>query len=208
MFRNHLKVVRCPMLDEPGIIVVGTPNLHFIQAATSAQLLAHDLVEHVNGPKRIGGIIDELEAMGAFWLARGCHDGSYQGETSIALEWIQLWDYVVDGDTQLPKHYRESRDDTYNEELLTIGEIFIVNRPEAAEHPFVKHARAAFKRGAAKAQRRYGLGFKTADHFYHVRETCNKLFKQELELGDRFTIRWDSRQATITPHPDNFNPDY
>lgn len=39
--------------------------------ATDGYLLAHDIVEHVNGINEIGGIGEELQALGGFWRTRG-----------------------------------------------------------------------------------------------------------------------------------------
>jgi hypothetical protein len=44
-----------------------------MNASTSGVLMAHDLIEHVNGVREIGPINDELEAMGAIWFTRGQH---------------------------------------------------------------------------------------------------------------------------------------
>lgn len=42
--------------------------------ANGPYLIAHDLFEHVNGSEEIGGIAEELQAMGGFWLTRGKWD--------------------------------------------------------------------------------------------------------------------------------------
>jgi hypothetical protein len=55
------------------------------------ETIAHDIVEHVNGFHRIGGIEDELEALGGVWMTRGhCCDlrrpnySIYSPEANIA----------------------------------------------------------------------------------------------------------------------------
>jgi hypothetical protein len=62
--------------------------------------LAHDIVEHVNGLAAIGGIEDELEALGAIWLVRGqYHDlrrpdrSIYSPEKNIASDVSNLFSY-------------------------------------------------------------------------------------------------------------------
>lgn len=40
-------------------------------SASEGLLIAHDLIEHVNGIEQIGGIDDELEALGGIWWVRG-----------------------------------------------------------------------------------------------------------------------------------------
>lgn len=39
--------------------------------ATDGVLIAHDILEHINGVQEIGTIGDELEALGAIWYTRG-----------------------------------------------------------------------------------------------------------------------------------------
>jgi hypothetical protein len=59
--------------DENGITGLapkGTDTTGGYLAITNGRTLGHDLVEHVNGPQHIGGIQDELEALGAFWYVR------------------------------------------------------------------------------------------------------------------------------------------
>lgn len=43
-------------------------------AAHAGLLIAHDLIEHVNGTHNIGSIDDELEALGGIWWVRGQWD--------------------------------------------------------------------------------------------------------------------------------------
>ena len=48
--------------------------------AGTGELMAHDLIEHINGVESIGGIADELEAFGVSWAVLG----SYAGELTTA----------------------------------------------------------------------------------------------------------------------------
>lgn len=62
--------------EETGIIglsIVGMPRDYTTNAASDGLTIAHDLIEHVNGPECIGSIDDELEALGAIWYVRGQH---------------------------------------------------------------------------------------------------------------------------------------
>src|SRR5262245_30758159 len=53
-----------------GFATPGMPRDETTNAGAGLQI-AHDLLEHVNGQDQIGGITDELEALGAIWLWRG-----------------------------------------------------------------------------------------------------------------------------------------
>lgn len=54
-----------------GLGLKGMPRNYDTDAATDGLLIAHDLIEHPNGPEAIGTIDDELEALGGIWYARG-----------------------------------------------------------------------------------------------------------------------------------------
>lgn len=44
-------------------------------SSNDGRLIAHDILEHINGPQYIGGIDDELQALGAAWYIRGQNGG-------------------------------------------------------------------------------------------------------------------------------------
>ena len=67
-----LEVIRCAMTGELGVAPEGARNIDDYMADTDGVLTAHDLLEHVNGAEHIGGIGDELEALGAIWYGRQC----------------------------------------------------------------------------------------------------------------------------------------
>lgn len=47
------------------------PNFDGFTAARSGLLLAHDLLEHLNGASQIGPVLEEMQALGAVWYVRG-----------------------------------------------------------------------------------------------------------------------------------------
>jgi hypothetical protein len=85
-----------------------------INPAQSGLLVAHDLLEHVNGTAHIGTIDDELEALGGIWFVRGQHadltrDGSgsmYTPEENIASDIVRMFRDFWNGayvDTTAPR---------------------------------------------------------------------------------------------------------
>jgi hypothetical protein len=68
---------------ELGIMVEGTPVINYPMVALEGMLVAHDLLEHVNGVESIGSIGDELEALGGVWYIRGQHYDIRRGTPSI-----------------------------------------------------------------------------------------------------------------------------
>ena len=68
----QIEVIECGMTGEIGLAPQGA-NIAAddYMADTTGVLMAHDLLEHVNGPEHIGSIGDELMALGAIWYGRG-----------------------------------------------------------------------------------------------------------------------------------------
>jgi hypothetical protein len=82
-----------------GLGLADMPRNDDTNAASDGLLLAHDIVEHVNGPEAIGTIADELEALGAIWYVRGQHGelrrdllgSSYTVEQNIAADVTRMF---------------------------------------------------------------------------------------------------------------------
>ena len=70
---RHVRLVACA--DEydtkPGFKIKGTPDFDEFMADRDGLLIAHDLLEHQNGPDNMGPVWDEMEALGAIWYVRG-----------------------------------------------------------------------------------------------------------------------------------------
>ena len=49
------------------------PEIDYPTVANEGLLIAHDIIEHVNGLSKIGTIADELQAIAGVWLTRGQH---------------------------------------------------------------------------------------------------------------------------------------
>lgn len=56
---------------ELGYMIEGTPVIQYPMVAAEGLLVAHDLLEHVNGVEKIGSLDDELEALAGVWYVRG-----------------------------------------------------------------------------------------------------------------------------------------
>lgn len=58
---------------ELGLMFSDCPVISYPMVANEGLLVAHDLLEHVNGLDKIGSIDDELEALGVVWFVRGAY---------------------------------------------------------------------------------------------------------------------------------------
>jgi hypothetical protein len=71
--RIKLKCIEDNTTGIIGLILADMPQNDDTNAANEGLLIAHDILEHQNGAKRIGTIDDELEALGGLWYVRGQH---------------------------------------------------------------------------------------------------------------------------------------
>lgn len=106
MRRVILEAFRDEQTGEIGLGIVTVRARHpEMNAATEGLLIAHDLIEHVNGPEAIGTIDDELEALGAIWYVRGQHGelrrdrvGSASSiEENIASDVVRMYRDIIAG---------------------------------------------------------------------------------------------------------------
>lgn len=68
-----LTALRDPEMGEVGLCLDGLQQMDSPSAAMEGMLIAHDILEHQRGVKRIGSFGDELLALGAAWYTRGRH---------------------------------------------------------------------------------------------------------------------------------------
>ncbi len=106
---RHIRLVAFE--DEPtgnlGLIVKGSEGPE-IYSDNKGSLIAHDIVEHQNGMAAIGGIDDELEAIGALWQVRGRH-GTLLHE---GYQWRGLYEIIGGGDVAFCAHELDSAEMT------------------------------------------------------------------------------------------------
>ena len=110
-----------------GLQVKGTrASGSAMNPATTGLLIAHDLLEHQNGLAAIGGIGDELEALGGIWYVRGQHGDMnrknpfniHSAETHIASDVMNLARYFSSGiplRVRVPNTRRHDHDDAFSE---------------------------------------------------------------------------------------------
>ena len=94
----------CGVTGELGLVIEGLTTGEYITSAQSGALIAHDLIEHQNGPAAIGGVGDELIALGAIWFTRGnlediTRTGSrlYGAHGQIAADVANVYRYFHEG---------------------------------------------------------------------------------------------------------------
>lgn len=189
-------------------------------AAMEGLLIAHDLIEHVNGAAAIGGIDDELEALGGIWYTRGQHSdltrngaGShYTIAENIASDITRMFRDHIDGAQYVTLDIGHSRpcflDDQLQQTLRDadasyMGEIDDEGRERARLVWPAYRAAALFRMrlGVRKSRKRWegrdGSRFAANSQFWAIAEAIDSATKHtDMYEGARFVLRYGDGEAT------------
>lgn len=215
MFYDSFSVVKCSISGELGFLRDGCDN-GYIRASFDPYTLTHDLIEHVNGAEPMGGIEDEIEAIGAAWFTRG-QWGNYQInfridplqglKNDIALIIEEIVNLSEEDDlfllSECSNNYIDKWEgfaadcepllieslENYNDELSEEQKENIINE-------FTKW----FCSGIEKISQRYDddTGITCNNVFYQVREAINALISENnFYERQEFTIYYDADSCEI-----------
>lgn len=207
----RLKAIICENSGELGLCLDGM-KMGYIDAATSGELVAHDIIEHQNGAKSIGGICDELEALGGVWFARGQHGYLRPGsrhapQEDLASDVMNLLSYVNNG-CRLERKYSYTHRHDYDEEFEYIIELARKDARDCDEpfsEEYGKIVLHALRTGFRKASRRFESGFAANRMFWHISEAVNSLIKYEMEWeGQEFLLGYTQNEASARPIEDEY----
>jgi hypothetical protein len=198
-----------------GLIIAGTPKNDRLMSDTDGRLLAHDLLEHQNGPKKIGCPIDELEAVGALWQVRGRHGDFVQTDRNIGSHWTPEQNVALNLTTiaeeshwmdtaWVPGRYRTQRCD---EDEVFVDMIEWV-RPHVRDHlngcdlesPFpmdayLDNALHLMRTGYRKARRRFGSGYRGIDTFRAIVNAVAPVARSIEYDGQQFRLSYGDGRA-------------
>lgn len=210
-----------------GLGIVGAPRHEGMNAASEGLLIAHDLIEHQNGLAAIGGIDDELEALGAIWYVRGQHgqlsrDGSgshYTLTENIASDVVRMFrDYAfgayVAAQPRSGHVYHESdlqqiltdADDSWRGEVDGDDEYIRSRHGINVGELWAAYRRIALARmriGYAKARRRWERRgrFAANNRFWETAEAVQPCCKPEY-AGQRFKLTYSKNGADCEEYYD------
>jgi hypothetical protein len=185
-----------------------------VNSATEGLLIAHDLIEHVNGAEEIGSIDDELEALGAIWFVRGQFNdlsrdrrGSfYSVEENIASDVIRMfrdhWDGAQYVNTK--RRYTRPLEDMHQDALNGILEFAQRDyRKElsdtdltgvgAAWRAYKSAALHRMRTGFRKAQRKWAKngGARAANRaFWEIADAVGPYAQRPEFEGMRYELTW------------------
>lgn len=196
---------------ELGLTLKDIRKTDWIFASTSGILIAHDIIEHQNGPHNIGTMNDEFQALGGIWFVRGelsqWDDHRFSSEARLANELTSLAIYYEDlklepwSGTRV-KPLVEDFEEIF--EALTDHEEFRELQP-AMRHRFLNEAMLHMNIGYAKAKRRFIDQYRAYDLFYAISETVDDLLRYcDLYEGSEFRLGYGDGDAVWRPQPGTF----
>ncbi|MCG7348844.1 hypothetical protein [Sphingomonas sp. ACRSK] len=219
--------------SEPGLAPKGMDTkFEGFMAARSGFLVAHDVLEHLNGCEAIGGVPDELEALGALWQVRGRHGdmlnkdrfvgSAYTAEEHVAFD-ISRMATELTGEAYWPgsTHIEPEPEHLFDDEfrsILTYARRNIEREGDATEIPedfdvdiYLEDALHLMRRGFRKAESLYGEGFGGHDLFIAVRNAVDReLARTSLYDGQEFTLTIGEDFASfdeVFPEPEDLDDD-
>jgi hypothetical protein len=213
--KNYKMVARKDLeTGETGLMFSDCPIINYPMVANEGLLVAHDLLEHVNGLDKIGSIDDELEALGGVWFVRGNYgvlrrnSQSYispdQSLASDVLNMARIYNNGVEFKTDVPTIYQDSYMYNIAVEICELARNDIPGEIEEDELDqgridfYLKSAVAYIVNGYEKASAKFEQ-FEVNQLFWNIAETIDNFLKhEELMEGQEFILIVDYEDLTAT----------
>lgn len=201
--------------DETGEIGLGLAGMRrdeTTNAATGSEggvMVAHDLLEHVNGAEQIGSIDDELEALGAMWFVRGqFHDlnryrqSRWSTHENLSSDIVRMFRDHAEGDQYVDGSVPRTRPCDADRDFADVLDIAARDYPEEFSDSNTRELRAMWRKyrracmarlriGYRKAARKYkGAGASATNRiFWRIADAVNpKCGRVELYEGEQFEL--------------------
>jgi hypothetical protein len=206
---------------EMGLKLAGLPDIDWDASMTmEGRLIAHDLLEHVNGVENIGGIGEELQAMGGAWFVRGqFNDVTRSFNYNTAYEHIasdisnMARDYASGESfgTKVPRTYSSEWDSDF-EDIINIAKdsaksdlkdvILCDGKDEAREYKkrLKKYFKAVIhfmRSGIRKATRKYKKATVVNTLFWDIAHAVDAIIPEVDYCGQEFILTIDYRNNRV-----------
>lgn len=196
--------------------------------AHDGYLIAHDIIEHVNGIDEIGGIGEELQAMGGLWNTRGQHGlirrgyNNHSPEKSVGYDFAEMTMRFLRGEEmgcEIPELEESEFEDEFNEIWECALEV-IEDELEYLElenneidekiKEFHKYAESLFHLGVIKHQKLYGDRLNAYALFYGIVDALEGKIQHEPEYNERIQliINYDDLEVSATYLEEQFEDEY
>lgn len=187
---------------EVGLVLKAIQRRDLMFAANTGIIIAHDIIEHQNGPSPIGLMNDEFEALGGIWYVRGelYHwDTHYHSsETLLARELDNLASYyqcLESGPWTSGKVTPavDAFDDIIGK---LMDEAEYLNLDEDDQWRFRQEAMHHMNIGYQKATRRFADQYQAYDQFAAIRHAVDQLVREcEVYEGAEFSLGYGNGDA-------------
>lgn len=212
---RHVRLIAvCDEYDTaPGFALKGAPlQVEGFAADRDGVLIAHDLLEHVNGRAHIGTVSDELEALGAIVQVRGRHGdlltvrpSHYSVAQNLASDLVRMFpEWGAEGApprAHLIKRTRACGHDSDIQEAIAHARHDLPREYDDLDRLemecYLEEALHRMRNGYRKARRKYGDGYKGANLFTSIRDAIKSGYPPEVE-GQEYTLSYDERNAWLT----------
>lgn len=174
------------MTGEIGLCIPGLAPSEIVNASLVGDGIAHDLVEHMNGASEIGGIDDELEALGAMWFVRGCTGqlrrdnigSAYSAERNIASDLSRMFDDHYHGGQYVGPlvRTRAVQDDDSLREIVSYAQESIIKNENGHDIENAAERNKVMARYLAVCLARMRIGYRKARRKYKNTDEANHLF--------------------------------
>lgn len=180
-------------------------------AATMGNLLAHDLLEHVNGLDSIGTVADELQALGAVWYIRGQnhqiskrqHHSSTEILADDIMDQHRYEEYLGFGEAVPYDIQIDDRD--LIAELLSLAKKSIRAKRQSDEYDpaqvraFLSDAKYFIQQGINKAEDLFPCDCAALSLFYEISDAFDKHPEPDYE-GQQFELVINTDDITAQVH--------
>ena len=199
-----------------GLMLNDVPFFSYPMVATSGALIAHDILEHQNGLKKIGSVGDELEALGGIWFVRGQHGELHRNIRSIhtpqddlasdVANLYEIWSNGVPLRVEVKETRATDQDADLKDIIKIAGENMDVENRDSWKE-FAQITLHLLRTGYNKAQARFKRNFKNCHRpdyqantlFWEIAAAVDECFKyDELYEGQEYRLSYAGTEATCT----------
>lgn len=200
-----------------GLVVQGTKLIDTPMAALEGRMIAHDLIEHINGVEAIGSIDDELEAFGACWFVRGQYSDMSRSPYSsgdptqgLGRDVAFLGEFFMRGVDfrEAPPRTHECIADDSLSECIGNGEQYLKSELEYYDEPinrkrlnqYIEGCLPFMRRGYRKAKKKYDKGTIGNTLFWNIAEAVDRIVDYVEFPGQEFELLYDLNGAMCHEH--------
>lgn len=207
----RLNAVKDLGTGEIGLLIKGIRQISYPMVATDGLLVAHDLLEHQQGLKKIGGVGDELIALGGVLYVRGWTGqlrdrDMHPVEQHIAADVTELGRIHIQGRVPLREHVKSNRNNSVInnevEEVLRISKKSLYSELSEENYKhiqgYLSNAGKLIKLGYSKASKRFRFKEEAYHMFNSIKDAVDKHIKYAgIYEGAEYKLSYDRHKATF-----------